>query len=124
MILFSGLDRARLDRAILPLLPHLTALDGRPVTAEGRAQAEASYLMSALRTSVPRANEILRAGEGDCELRIPTLEEFVERPGARGALDKCLEEDYPKFRSIAAVRGYPAPYLRFLEQDQKAEPAL
>lgn len=120
----SGLDRLRLDRAVLPLLPHLTQLDGRPITSDLRAAAESKYLEASLRAAAAKvssssssflakqqsstsekrdASETAAATTADGEAAsstedakdallanasLPTLEEFVELPGAKDAIDK------------------------------------
>jgi len=130
----SGLDRLRLDRAVLPLLPHLTQLDGRPITSDLRAAAESKYLEASLRAAAAKvssssssflakqqsstsekgeasemapattayneaASSTEEAGGAEKDAKdallanasLPTLEEFVELPGAKDAIDKVTK---------------------------------
>jgi len=127
----SGLDRLRLDRAVLPLLPNLTQLDGRPITSDLRAAAESKYLEASLRAAAAKVSssssffpkqqgpssangaasetpagstatgEAVGSTEAEsseaaedannallANASLPTLEEFVELPGAKDAIDK------------------------------------
>jgi hypothetical protein len=127
----SGLDRRRLDRAIIPIMRNITTLDGRPITEDIRHEAEQQFLLAALRGCVAKAAAALAptatttnnnnnsasdavSEEGTEPIRIPTLEEFIELDGAKKALDDVLQVDYPHFNAIGQIHGFPPQYQKLV----------
>jgi hypothetical protein len=103
----QGLDRRRLDRACLPLLPRLTALDGRPITAGHRAECEQAYLVAALRTSVPKTVAALRTAAAAAASTLPARRVDTAAADSTTATDAATADAGPVTSSDADEEFLP-----------------